>query len=264
MNCTNPEIGLLITLYEFDKLSESDRRKFEAHLLSCDTCFQSIYRLSPVIARMRENPQKFLRAFEPKKSVLGALKKKMVGTISDGLKAIGRIPLPVRIAIPSIAAVTVLLLVLLQPKTQLPNLARIEPLLYQPLKLKIGRSSSEADRLFNEGMGFYVQKDYLNAINKLTEAVQQNPENSNFHFYLGLCYLLSHQVDSAIEHLQKTIMLSGATEPETAYWFLGNAWLLKRESTKALQAFQKVVALEGDYEWQAEEIIAKIETLSRK
>lgn len=269
MTCTAPEIGKLITLYEFDQLSDNDKRKFEAHLLSCDYCFQSLYALSPVVERMREDPERFLPAVEEREPaapvwVWVKLKNKIVGVISDGWEAIGRIPFPVRIAIPATATAIVLLLFLLRPAAQLSDFAHIEPVPYRSLQVKSGAAISDAERLFEEGMRSYVQKDYSNAIAKLALAVRQDSTNASFHFYLGLCYLLSESIDPAIAHFQRAIALGGNSVLEKAYWYLGNAWLLKGERVRALEAFRRVLEMEGDYEWEAEEMIGKIEKLSRK
>jgi hypothetical protein len=40
--CTNTKIGALLHAYELDLLSDEEARKFEQHLLECDTCLTSI------------------------------------------------------------------------------------------------------------------------------------------------------------------------------------------------------------------------------
>ncbi len=264
MRCKDREIGKLITLYEFGALSNGDKKKFEAHLLSCDYCFQNLYALSPAIERMLENPERFLAVLAEHEPIGMTLKEKIVAVTSEWIEALGRIPAFVRIAVPTAAAVVVLLLVLIRPDAQLADLARIEPVPYQPLQTKAGAFTKEADRLFEEGMAAYVQKNYANAVQKLALAAQQDSMNAGFHFYLGLCYLLSDSVDLTIAYLQQAIALGGNSVLEKAYWYLGNAWLLKGERDAALEAFRKVVEMEGDYQWEAQEIITKIERLARK
>lgn len=63
----------------------------------------------------------------------------------------------------------------------------------------------------------YVQKDYAGAKNKLVWAVCQDSTNAGLHFYLGLYYLLSNNVDPAIAHLQETIALGGYSVLEKAW-----------------------------------------------
>lgn len=262
MSCIDPNVGKLITLYEFGELSGEDKRKFETHLLSCDYCFQSLYALSPVVERMRENPERFLAEAKKSKPSWIKLKEQIIALTSDWIETIGRVPAFVQIAIPTAVAVGVLLLVFIRPAAQLADLARLEPVPYRSLQTKAGALPKEADRLFEEGMTAYVQKNYTGAIDKLALAVRQDSTNAGFHFYSGLCYLLSDSVDLAIAHFQRAIALGGGAVLEKAYWYLGNAWLRKGERNAALEAFRKVVEMEGDYQWEAQEIIGKIEELS--
>ncbi len=213
---------------------------------------------------MRENPQSFVAAVEELAPRRMTLKEKIGAFFSDWIDTLGRIPAFVRIAIPAAVAVGVLLLVLIRPAAQLADLVRLEPVPYRSLQTKAGTLTKEADRLFEEGMAAYVQKNYAGAVQKLALAAQQDSTNAGFHFYLGLCYLLSDSVDLAIAHFQRAIALGGDSILEKAYWYLGNAWLLKGEREAALETFRKVVEIEGDYQWEAEEIIGKIEGLSRQ
>lgn len=260
MTCTHPETGNLLTLYEFDELSESDKLKFEEHLLTCDDCFQNMYSLSPAVARLHEEPKKFLSELKKKEPVRVTWKHNIV----DAARNLVEMPLPFRVAIPSVLVTAIVLLLFLLPTRQLSDLARIEPLPYRPLSIKSGAGVDEAKRIFDEGMNYYVQKEYQEAISKLTEALQKHPGSSTFHFYLGLCYLLTEQVNPAIQHLQKSLELSDASNPELACWYLGNAWLLKEKSSDALESFEKVVAFKGDYEWEARDIIEEIHELSKE
>jgi tetratricopeptide (TPR) repeat protein len=183
----------------------------------------------------------------------------------QGLREEGRwaIPKPALVGIPLAVIVAFLLLLLSRHERSLAEFASIEPVPYQALQIRSGASADEGERLFEEGMAFYVQKDYSNAMAKLALAARQDSAKAGFHFYLGLCYLLSDSVNPAIVHLQRAIALGGNSVLEKAYWYLGNAWLLKSERDSALEAFRKVVELEEDYQWEAQEIIAKIERLSR-
>jgi len=263
MKCIAPKIGKLSLLYHFDQLSNEERKRFEAHLLECDHCFQETYVLGSVTEKMQKDPEPFLAALAKKKPTrVPAIKQRREFHIGL-VEAIGRIPALVRIAIP-VAAAMVLLFLLIRPTAELSDLALIEPVPYRSLQIKSGAEATDAERLFEEGMAAYVQKDYASSIEKLVLAIRHDSTNAGFHFYLGLCYLLSDSVDLAIEHLQKTITLDGNPVLEKAYWYLGNAWLLKEDRAQALAAFRKVVEMEGDYEWEAQEIIGKIEKLPQK
>jgi len=260
MKCTTPKIGKLSLLYHFDQLSDEERKRFEAHLLECDHCFQETYAFGPVIETMRKDPEPFLAALAKKKPARIPARKPRREFYIGLVEAIGRIP--GRIAIPVAAIAMVLLFLLLRPNAELSDLALIEPVPYHSLQVKSGAEVTDAERLFEEGMAAYVQKDYADAIEKLAVAVNQDSTNAGFHFYLGLCYLLAQNIDPAIAHLQRAVALGGNSVLEKTCWYLGNAWLLKNDRAQALAAFRKVMEIEGDYQWEAEAIIGKIEKLS--
>jgi len=176
------------------------------------------------------------------------------------------VPAPVwKVAIPVGVVVIVLILVLvMQPSKKYSVLAKIERVYYVPLVIKGPEQSTEAERLFDEGMKLYNEEKYAEAIQKLQMAVQSNPKGVDAHFYLGLCYLLTDSTDRAIEHLRQAIALGGNSLLEKSHWYLGNAYLLKEDGTSALHEFQMVVQSQGEYKSRAEELIGKIEKLENK
>jgi len=263
MTCHDPEIGKLIALYEFDELNSAERMRFMNHLLSCDDCFQNAFALSPVIEQMRKNPERFLPALAVSYR-FGSRLRRILAVASDWFKALGRVPISVRIGVPVGAGALVVFLLLLLPGTKLGDLARIEPVPYRPLRIKAGVPESEADRTFREAMAAYVQENYAVAAQRLELTVQREPDNAPLQFYLGLCYLLSRKVELAIEHLQKAIALGDSSVLERAYWYLGNAWLLKENRDSALAAFRSVTEMAGQYEWEAREIIQKLQSKYRR
>ena len=261
MKCVDPAIGKLISLYEFGQLTEEERKAFEVHLLNCDFCFQSLYEMSPVVELMRDNPESFLQALSVEKGVpVGAKVKGVWDSLRFHLtEAFAPIPKPVWVAA-SVVAVAVLLLisVLTRQPDKYSELARIEPVQYVALAMRAGESPSESEKLFKQGMEFYAAGKYPEAVGKLSLAVAKEPKNVEAHFYLGLCYLFSQAVDSAIVHLEKAIELGDNFLAEKCHWYLGNAFLLKEEPEKALAEFRKVLEFEGDYWFKAQRMIAEI------
>jgi hypothetical protein len=56
-------------------LSGDEKKRFEAHLLECDACFQEIYEFSPVVATIDKNMKRFRNA--TKKSVMQDLRERI-------------------------------------------------------------------------------------------------------------------------------------------------------------------------------------------
>jgi len=87
MKCTNPDIGRLITRYEFEMLSDDEKRIFEAHLLECDYCFEDLYSMSQVLETMKKEPEVFIGILEESikqfegVTLLGRLREKAINVI---------------------------------------------------------------------------------------------------------------------------------------------------------------------------------------
>ncbi len=265
MKCTNEETGQLISLYEFGQISEEQKKLFETHLLECDACFQNFHNLSPVVERMRENPEFFRSALEESEqlSFLGGIKNWLSKAVSSGGEYLVPVPAWGKAAVPAGIVIAVLLLFIMQPSMPLSDLARIEPVPYRALQLKGTMGATEAEQLFEEGMEFYVERKYEQAVEKLSLAVEKNPENLSFQFYTGLIYLLLKKEDEAIGHFERVIELGGNSLQEKAHWYLGNAYLLKEDGQKALNEFEKVVEMVGDYEWEARDLLDKIHSMMK-
>ena len=54
MSCTDPGTGSMVGSYELGVLTGTEKRRFEAHLLQCDHCFQELYRAESVASLVRE------------------------------------------------------------------------------------------------------------------------------------------------------------------------------------------------------------------
>lgn len=271
MTCVDPQMNELLAAYEFGALDGDDKRKFEAHLLECDHCFQSLYEMAPVMEALRQNPGRFLPAVTPWweriAQRVAAFVRYLGGLIRTGIDMIAAW-LRSWLAVPAwrlaLAALAVIVAIAFWPRGSQPSLAdfaQIEHAPYHAMNIKSGAEVSEAERLFEEGMVFYQQKDYGRAAEKLALAARQDSSDAGLQFYLGLSYLLDKQVDPAIVHLQRAVALGEDSILEKAYWYLGNAWLLKNRRAEALQAFREVVEIEGDYQSHAQEIIAQVERM---
>ncbi len=237
------------------------------HINKCDYCMRKTGLFSKHLGLQSEFFKKLEKEEKiiDKKSSFKNILKKITTTFDNILDRFGKIlapiPTPIKLAIPSVLVIVVLIYVffpLSEKHSEFAKLAVIEPIYYQPIEIRGGITISEAERIFNEGMIFYQQKKYQQAIKKLSLATQLQPEDVNGHFYLGICYLLTKKADQAIFHLKQVIELKGTFLFEKCFWYLGNAYLLQENGKQALEMFQKVVELEGDYEWEAGEMMNEI------
>ncbi len=267
MECIDPTIGSLIALYEFGQLTEEQRKAFESHLLNCDACFQSVYEMMPAIQEMRMHAEIFLPVLSGKKKpAVGAILARIRGGVLTGIKkVIAPWPRPVRIAA-ALGAIAIILLIILLPQ-QAPKyaeLARMEPIPYVRLDLRGAAPATENGRLFDQAMDFYSKQNYEDAVKKFDLLLAREPGNAEVHFYSGLCRLLMQDADGAIGYFTKAIQLGGNGFAEKLHWYLGNAYLLQNNGKQALAEFRKVVQFEGDFEWEAKEMVERIQKVKGK
>lgn len=236
------------------------------HISKCDYCMRKTRLFSKHLGLQSEVLEKLDKEekITDKKYFFKDILKKITATFDNILDIFGKIltpiPTPIKLAIPSVLIIVIFVYLFFpfsSKHSEFAELAVIEPIYYQAIEIRGGQTISEAEKIFNEGMIFYQQKEYQQAINKLSRASELQPEDVNYYFYLGICYLLTKEVDQAISHLKQVIDLRGTFLFEKCYWYLGNAYLLKDDSKQALEMFHKVVEMEGDYEWEARKMIRK-------
>jgi TolA-binding protein len=135
-------------------------------------------------------------------------------------------------------------------------LARVEPPPYAAVVLR--GAEDEAHEDFRNAMQYYVKGDYAQAIPDLRATVKTSPGTARFSFYLGACYLLDDQTDSAIESFRKTVSLGDPTYLEPAHFYLAKAYLRKKDLPNAERELQTTIQLHGSKEEQASEILRQL------
>jgi Tfp pilus assembly protein PilF len=85
-------------------------------------------------------------------------------------------------------------------------------------------------------------KNYDQAIAQLQPIVQQNPQNPDPHYLLGLAYMGKHEPDQAISEYQQALQLD-PNFPEAEIG-LGTAYTAKGMRAEAEQAYRKAAALQ--------------------
>lgn len=266
MKCTDEKIGSLITLYEFDQLSRKDRIKFEAHLLECEYCLQSLEAMAPVVNIMRNQKQEFLSVLPhefKRKSY-----KNFFTFIKDLIGKIFSVLTTKQFLVPAVSvAVVVLIAVFIVNRqhssdlAQYSKLAQINPVPYVPLRTMGTDDKNGAKEYFIHGMQHYSGANYLQAAVSLDSAAQRDPQNMEIQFYLGLSRLLADDIENAISCF--LIVIENYENPflVKAYWYLGKAYLKNADPGKASEQFKKVCELGGSYQTEAKAIIAQLKKI---
>lgn len=275
MKCIDPKIKKLVGLYQFNLLGEEEKLSVEDHLLECDACFEEVYRLSSAVQIVEDMPEFFLNALQPKETYvmrIATFFKKTIDALNNVVTNIfstitewWKKPV-VKILIP-VTTVAIILLILFPPDTsKYSELAIIENVSYVGFKVRgFVDEFSSTQNLFDQGMKYYQEKNYTEAIQKLSSFVKRKKNNAYGHFYLGVSYLLMDEFEKGIVHLKLASKFSENEGKEIllekCYWYLGNAYLKTNDVDKALKEFRKVVAIGGDFKEDANKQIVRIEKM---
>jgi tetratricopeptide (TPR) repeat protein len=275
MKCIDPKMKKLVSLYQFNMLGEDDKFSVEDHLLECDACFEEVYRLSSAVEIVEEKPEFFLNALEPKETHvmrITSFYKQTMHRITDLMKRflaamddLLRKP-AIRIVIP-VTIVAALLLIFVTPiKKNFSDLAIIENASYLALKVRgLADEFSSTQHLYDQGMKYYQEKNYEQAIQKLNIFIKREKDNAYGHFYLGVSYLLTDEYKQGIKHLKLATELCEKQSKEIllekCHWYLGNAYLKNNDVDKAVKEFRNVIVIGGEFKDDAVEQIRKIEEL---
>ena len=271
MNCTNPKMKQLISLYQFDLLSEAQKTSVEAHLLECDACFAELYRLSPAMELINKKPDQFVSALQPRQTIftnIFKLMKKFVCALKNtGLLILTTISkmweIPaIKIIIPAAATIILAIFVLLPSSKQYSDLAILDKASYISFRLKGPAEITNTQKIFEKAMKFYAQDKYAEAIPMLLDFTKKEPDSAYGNFYLGVCLVLTDQLERGIEKLEISAKLCQQHEllilEERCYWYLGNAYLKINKVKEALIFFEKIIKLENVFEEDAREQVARI------
>lgn len=92
-------------------------------------------------------------------------------------------------------------------------------------------------RLLREGKGYFLVREYINAIPYLEQALQIENDNLEANFYIGLCYLKSLERNKALAHLLKVHTLSPNYDPLMDY-YLAESYKYNNQMETAINAYE--------------------------
>jgi len=104
------------------------------------------------------------------------------------------------------------------------------------------KRAKQAQSDFNEATEKIRQGGFEGALIILEKMKEENPEDANAHYLLGIVYLRKMMLPEAIEALTKTTELSPSFAG--AYHELGLCYQQQKEFEKALQYYEKAIELE--------------------
>jgi len=259
MNCKDIEQNNVVEEYLLNRLPEPERDEFEKHYFECQSCFSQLQTGLTIQAHLRREP--LLRTH------LGGVFLRQVWAWTPALVTVvllfcvgiwwysaRKLRPPQKASFPPISKPAVSQA---SPAAlSLEELARVEPPPYAPVVLR--GAEDEAQETFRNAMQYYLRGDYMHAIPELRATVKASPRTARFNFYLGACYLLDDQTDSAIDTFRKTVSLGEPTYLEPAHFYLAKAYLRKKDVSNAAGELQTTIQLHGRKEHEASEILRQL------
>lgn len=264
MNCREVEEREILERYVLERLTEPERDEFEEHYFECASCFSQLQTALTVQAELRHQPPApahaggvLLRrvwAWTPAFATLALLLVVAIWWYSARKHASSQQVSSSRtIANPAVSGQSH---PPLPAAASLEQLARVEPPPYSAVVLR--GAEDEAHESFRKAMQYYSKGDYAKAIPSLRAAVKASPRTASFNFYLGACYLLTHQTDPAIESFGKIISLGDPAYSEQAHFYLAKAYLQKKDVSAAEDELRTTVGLGGSRAAEASEILRQL------
>lgn len=268
-SCTDSAKGDLVAAYEMGLLESDNRASFEEHLEMCEACQEKLFEMAPVAATLTSHagaigarlPVAEKGELHAEVTVTEPRLRSFWGQITERFQdLVERLARP-RVLVPvgATVAIAVVLSLFLQPTTPggFYELAQVEPVPYVQLSTR-DAASSEAERLFREGMGAYADARYDTAAGLLGQCTEEANKVEGWdqidqaRFYLGLSLLLSGDVSRAVPHLEVSSQSPIRPLADRSGWYLAQAALLQEDPATAVEHLQALAGSSLGYARLAE------------
>ena len=264
MNCREVEEQDIVERYFLGQLTDLQRDEFEQHYFECDVCSAELQTEYAVQEELRHHP--LLRSRErgawirqkwfwmPAFALLASMSLLLITGIwwhARKLRsqlAVSQIPVTKPAAEPNRGRAT--------SGPNLEELARVQPPPYSAVLLRGAEDEAQVD--FDNAMRQYVKGAYPGAIPGLRAAVKASPRTARYSFYLGACYLMTGQTDTAIASLQRTISLNETHYSQQAHYYLAKAYLQEKDVSHAKEQLQLTVKFGGSMAVEADEMLRQL------
>ena len=262
MLCPDVEELEIAERYLLGRLSDRERDEYEVHYLECESCFSSLQTLRAVQDELRLQPAAGARTapgwfrlpvWLPAAAALFLL-------IGLGIRwRTHRSPPPV-LASSSPETSSPAARSFPSPSPAVPTLDRLARVVPPPyVAVTLRGPEDHAHEEFRKAMQSYVKGDFGTAIGGLRSAATASPQTPAYSFYLGACYLLTHQVENAVDALGKTVSLGDSAYLESAHFLLAKAYLAEARVPEAKVELQATVRFRGSKEAEARDILGQLE-----
>lgn len=281
MKCDDVKQKEIVEKYLLNQLDEAEAEQFEKHYLECSRCFNELQTYRALQAELSSSREAILSETSSKK--LFSWKFAWAAAAAIIIVAVGIFwlvrqpffsPAPPQ---PQIAKTTPESAVPHVPEVSVPEKSEtpqqgiikphipiltdwlnVEPPAYHPIRLR--GVEDDARKCFHEAMEHYVKGNYSAAIPGLKEASSLNPQATDISFFLGACYLMEGETDSAIQELGRTISFGDTPFLEEAHFYLALAYYRAGNMKAAEEQMNKVIQLQGNLEERAHHLLGQLQS----
>lgn len=230
--CSNKEIGVLLTDYMFDRISDEDRNKIEAHLLECSACFEEQYNFQPIADLMMSIPGEEMVTNPNHPSLLSWLFE-LPKVVLEGVRHFGW-------KRAYVFAFACLVFVALIP---VPNISKLGRFKHQHFVVNASLGH-EQPSIKVEVADIYNRHQYDKAISLLDQLAKSDSIN---YLYLGIAYAKIDTVNVIRSNLKKSIISFKLALPHAAEnvkplinFYIANAYIKLDDKKTALMILDEL------------------------
>lgn len=120
------------------------------------------------------------------------------------------------------------------------------------------RSDNQNDKLLQDAMAYYNQKDYATAITLFEKILNQDNSKLGINLYSGISNLEIKNYAKANQNFRTIIDQKPNAFVESATWYLGMCYIMTNEREKAGEQFKILTHSDGYYKKDAKRILRRL------
>ncbi len=154
----------------------------------------------------------------------------------------------------------VLVLSVLYNTISSPNADRLFSKYYQKYEANILTRSSGATDVtpLIAAIQQYDKGNYSTAISKFEKIIQNDPNNTAAHFFIGVSYIEEHNYEKAIKNLSFVLTKNDEAFIEHAEWYLSLCYVKTKQTAKASALLTKIKERQTFYKLMAVDVLKKL------
>lgn len=256
-------MGGMIHNYELNQLTETDRDRFEEHMICCSFCLSEVQSMQRLSTAMIANRGAVLVALGEDGLTFDRIRRRLtmsreslwdrLGAFLSGWSG--------RSVLVGATAMAILVGFLLRPQPSgnpfRADLSFELPPYQNGLHLR-GEPEDEATKLYASAMEFYVQGNYVAATTGIQHSLELDASHADRWLYLGASQYALLDTKGAIKSLKQAERSGQGLTKTRAQWYLAQSYLFQGKVGRARILLESVAAQNGERAEEAKLLLARI------